>query len=265
MTIESGWTVMTGRWFTGAYDETGIDVRLVRLGSEPTVLGASVSALKAGAAGQTVTIFGANLPTTIAASDIGFGQGVKVNRVVSSRADAIAVELDVAPNAVIGPRDLAVGGAVRPSALVIYDKIDALRVVPQAGLARIGGVVAPKQFQQFEAVGISNGPDRKPGTADDLNVGAVEVKWSIEEYTATFADDDVRYVGAIGADGLFTPNIDGPNPNRSGNRDNVGDVWVVADLANPAAVGALQPLRGRAHLLVTVPIYIGWFESEGQR
>jgi quinohemoprotein amine dehydrogenase len=54
---------------------------------------------------------------------------------------------------------------------------------------------------------------------------------------------------------LFTPNVDGPNPKRSGNRNNVGDVWVVAELA-----GA-RPIRARAHLLVTVPVYMNWFSE----
>ena len=62
-------------------------------------------------------------------------------------------------------------------------------------MARVGGAVFPKQLQQFEAVGISNGPDGKPDTADDLNLGIVNVKWSLEEYTATFGDDDLQFVG----------------------------------------------------------------------
>src|SRR5205814_5062447 len=95
-----------------------------------------------------------------------------------------------APNAPLGARDLSVAGTVKPSALVVYDKIDGIKVLPQAGMARVGGNVFPKQLQQFEAVGINNGPDGKPDTADDLNLGLVNVKWSIEEYTATFGDDD---------------------------------------------------------------------------
>src|SRR5262245_36688540 len=199
LTVESDWKTMFGRWFTGAYDETGIDVRLTRLGGDPAVLGASVSALKSGTNRQSVTIFGANFPSAVVPDDVGLGQGVKVTRVVASRPDGINVEIDVAPNAPLGPRDLSVRGAIRPGALVIYDKVDALKVVPQAGLARVGGIAFPKQFQQFEAVGVSNGPDHKPGTADDITIGRVDVKWSLEEYAATFVDDDIRYVGNVDA------------------------------------------------------------------
>jgi quinohemoprotein amine dehydrogenase len=84
----------------------------------------------------------------------------------------------------------------------------------------------------------------------------------MEEYTAPFGDDDTQFVGALDGNGLFTPSLDGPNPKRSGNRNNVGDVWVVAELTPP---GASKPLRARAHLLVTVPVYMAWFESEGAK
>jgi len=128
-------------------------------------------------------------------------------------------------------------------------------------MARVGGAVFPKQLQQFEAVGVHNGPDGKLGTPDDFELGMVDVKWSVEEYTATFGDDDMQFVGAIDQKGLFTPAVDGPNPKRSGNRNNIGDVWVVAELAPTA--GSPKPLRARAHLLVTVPVYMAWFSPGG--
>jgi quinohemoprotein amine dehydrogenase len=266
MFVERDWREMSGRWFMGAYDEIGVDVKLARLSSDPTVFGTSLTALKTGTTGQSMKIYGANLASGIKAEDIGLGQGVKVTRVVSAKPDEVSVEVDVAANAPIGARDLAVAGAAKPSALVVYDKMDGIRVQPLSGMARVGGAVFPKMLQQFEVVGINNGPDGKPGTADDLNLGIIDgAKWSMEEYPATFSDDDTQFVGGINENGLFTPNLDGPNPKRSGNRDNVGDVWIVAELSQPAAGGAFTSLRARAHLLVTVPIYVAWFESEGGR
>ena len=41
------------------------------------------------------------------------------------------------------------------------------------------------------------------------------------------------YVGTLDDRGLFTPNVDGPNPNRRNNRNNYGDVWVVASYKPP--------------------------------
>jgi len=252
--VERDWKTMWGRWYTGDYDETGIDVRLVRLASDPMVFGTSIAALKTGSTGSSVKIFGANLPSDVKAEDIGAGIGVKVTRVASARPDEITIDVDVAGNAPIGARDLSVAGTVKPGAIVIYNRIDGVKVTPQSGMARVGGVVFPKQLQQFEAIGYNNGPDGKPDTADDLNLGAVPVKWSIEEYTATFADDDAQYVGTIDQTGLFTPNVDGPNPKRGGNRNNVGDVWAVATYTPPGKDA--KTLKARALLVVTVPLYV---------
>jgi quinohemoprotein amine dehydrogenase len=263
MLVERDWREMSGRWFTGAYDEIGIDVKLVRLSSDPVVFGTDLAALKTASTGRALKIYGANLPASVKPEDIGLGQGVKITRIVSARPDEISVEVDVASNAPIGPRDVSVAGTVKPTTLVVYDRIDGIKVVPQAGLARVGGVVFPKQLQQFEAVGVHNGPDGKAGTPDDIELGMVEVTWSVEEYTATFGDDDTQFVGTIDEKGLFTPNVDGPNAKRSGNRNNVGDVWVVAELAPTGTGAAAKPLRARAHLLVTVPVYMAWFNSEG--
>ena len=123
-------------------------------------------------------------------------------------------------------------------------------------MARVGGVVFPKMFSQFEVTGYAHGPDGKPDTNDDVVVGPVDARWAIEEYPATLGDDDIKFVGEIDPTrALFTPAQDGPNPARSGNRNNVGDVWVVAT-HRPAAGG--DPMRARAHPVVTVPLYMRW-------
>ncbi len=129
-------------------------------------------------------------------------------------------------------------------------------------MARIGGANFPKQYQQFEAVAYHNGPDGQPDTEDDLKLGIVDVTWSLEEYTATFGDEDKEFVGAIDAAGLFTPNIDGPNPNRKGSGNNIGDVWVVATYRPDSGK---EPIRARAHLVVTVPLYMKWDQPEVAR
>ena len=69
-----------------------------------------------------------------------------------------------------------------------------------------------------------------------------------------FGDDDLQFSGTIDARGRFTPAVDGPNPERSGNRNNIGDVWVVATW-QPPEKGA-RPMRARAQLIVTVPLYV---------
>jgi quinohemoprotein amine dehydrogenase len=259
--IERNGQEIKGRWFTGAHDETGIDITLRRVGTDPVVMGTDISAIRTSAAGQRVRIFGANLPSNAGPGDIDFGQGVKVVRVVSTAPDIVAVDVDVAADARPGPRDLSLGGSTKSAAVIVYGKIDGIKVVPRAGMARLGGAAMPARPEQFEARGTSNGPDGKPGTDDDLDLGPVDARWSLEEYTATFKDDDIQFVGELSQGGLFTPNIDGPNPKRSGNRNNIGDVWVVASYT-PAGDASAKPLRARAHLLVTVPIYMNWGPKE---
>ena len=87
---------------------------------------------------------------------------------------------------------------------------------------------------------------------DDLSLGRADVTWRLEEYAATFGDDDIDFVGQIRQDGTFVPAPDGANPARSGNRNNIGDVWVVATHRDPAG----EELTARAHLVVTIPLYM---------
>ena len=254
MFIEPGWQSMSGRWYKGGYDEFGMDVSFARVTGGVMVGGVSKRGLKSNLQGQDLTIFGANFPAQVQAGTIDFGPGVRVTSVVRSTPDSIALKVDVDSGAAIGPRDVFVAGASSRAAVAVYDKVSRLKVTPLAGLARTGGVAFPKQFQQFDAVAFSNGADNKQDTADDFEIGLVDATWSVEEYGVTYADDDVKFVGKIDAKGLFTPSVDGPNLLRSGNRNNIGDVWVAATW-QPPEKGA-RPMRARAQLIVTVPLYV---------
>jgi quinohemoprotein amine dehydrogenase len=234
-----------------------MEVTLTRVGADPAAAGLDVTSIATGTT-REVSLFGANLPAKPEASAIDFGRGVAVKRVVSAAADRVRVEVEIAKDAATGPRDVTVAGTVLPGAVVLYDKIDAIKVTPVAGMARVGGINFPKQLQQFEAIAYHNGADGKPDTADDLKLGPVTVTWSIEEFTTTFDDNDKDYVGKIDDTGLFTPNVDGPNPNRPRNANNVGDVWVIATYQTPDG----RKLRARAHLLVTVPLYMRYDQPE---
>lgn len=256
MAIERDWQSMTGRWFTGGYDELGIDVMLRRVSGQPMLTGVSRPALRAGATGAEVRVYGAGLPTNLGAAQIDFGPGISVTRVSASAADAVTLSLDVAPRAAVGPRDIVVGGAVRPAAIVVYDRIDYIKVTPEWSMARLGGVSFPKGYARFEAIGYHKGRDGRANTPDDVALGLVDARWSLEEYSAVLNDEDIKYVGAIdAATGVFTPNVEGPNPQRAGHANNIGDVWVVASYTPE---GAARPVRARAHLLVTVPLYMRW-------
>ena len=254
---------ITGRWFTGAYDERGIDVTLRRVGPEPMITGVYPPSVLVTAAETTLRLFGANLPDGLDAASIDLGAGLTVTGVSDQSSTGAALHVTVAPDARVGSRDLFMGRAALTEAVTVYDEIHRLEVTPATGLARVGGAAFPKQYERFEARAWHDGPDGEPGTKDDLDLGMLaDADWSMEEYAVTFDDDDTAFVGTLGQHGVFEPAVDGPNPERSGDRNNIGDVWVVATLTT-APDGAVldRPLRARAHLLVTVPIYLRRGES----
>ncbi len=262
-----------GRWFWGGYDEFGMDFTLRRAGSETTVLGLDRTALRTGVAGEPVRIYGDNFPDDLAAGDFDFGSGITVKRVVNKARNLVTVEVDVAQDAILGKRDVAVRRSVSTGAFAVFDKVDYLKVSPEAALARLGGATHPKGFQQFEAIGYNHGPDKKKNTHDDVNLGPVDVEWSLEEFLAVFGDDDKDFVGTLSPSGLFTPAAEGPNPKRKFQRNNYGDVWVVAtykpkegEVAQPVTgLGPAKdskPVTGRGHLVVTIPLYLRWDQPE---
>jgi quinohemoprotein amine dehydrogenase len=195
----------------------------------------------------------------VAAADLDFGPGITVRRVLSSSPTEVIAEVDVAANAASGKRDVALGHTVLANATAVYDSIDAVKVLPGTAVSRLGGGGSPrpKGYQQFEAIAYQRGPDNKPGTADDVELGPVDVTWSVEEFYQNFDDDDKEFVGSLGSKGLFTPSIDGPNPRRKFMADNHGNVWIVATTRDEKDKNG-KPLIGRSYLVVAPPLYIIW-------
>ena len=252
MFVERDLRTISGRWFTGAYDEQGPDVTLTRIGSDAIMTGVHPRAIERGQT-VSVTLFGANLPTeTGGAAEMDFGQGVSVTETENADNGSITLSLRVDQDAEMGVRDLYAFGVSLQDAIVIHDGVDWIQVTPETGMARVGGAVFPKGYQTFDAIGYDHGPDGNPNTDDDLELGRIEASWSLDEYAAIFGDDDIEFVGSMRQDGTFIPALDGPNPERTGNRNNVGDVWVVAT----HNLRDSDQLTARAHLIVTVPLYM---------
>jgi len=247
-----------GRWFWGAYDEFGIDVKLWRATGAPALVAVDRAGLKTGSQSQRVRILGDDLPARIETGDLDFGSGVTARRIVSHTAQEVVAEVDVASNAVLGRRDIAVGHTVLPNAVGIYDRIDYIKVLPRTNMSRLGGSQQhAKCYAQFEVMAYNRGADDKANTGDDFEVGPVDVTWSVEEFQESFGDDDKAFVGRLSETGLFTPALDGPNPERVQMRDNNGTVWVVATAKNEKD-GEGKPLTGKSYLVVSVPLYIIW-------
>lgn len=264
MFVARDWSQMEGRWFWGDYEEFGIDVSLRRVDAAPLVLGIDRNAIKAPATAVQLKLFGANLPTDLKTDDLDFGAGIKVNRIINATSDQATVEIDVAANAAVGKRDIAVRRSFASGAITIYDKIDYIKVMPDKALARLGGIRFPKGYQQFEAIAWNRGADNKPQTPDDLNLGIVDAEWAMEEFPSLYDDDDREYIGKLSPNGFFTPNIEGPNPKRKFERNNYGEVWVVASYKTADARDA-KPLTARSYFVVTVPLYVKWDQPEVAR
>ncbi len=220
-----------GRWFWGEYQEFGFDVKLSRASSEPTLISTASFALKAGGPAQ-LHIYGDNLPASVVLADLDLGAGVKATKIGLHTKTELVADVDIAKDAIPGKRDLGLGRSVLQNAFAIYDKVDYLKVTPETALARLGSDVHPKGYQQFEAIGFNNGADGKSHTADDVELGPVDVNWTVEEFMAVYGDDDKKFVGNLSETAFFTPASDGPNPERKFSRNNYGDVWVVATAKN---------------------------------
>ncbi len=261
MWIAPDQTNAQGRWYFGEYQEFGFDVKLARTSADPTLIGIDRASLKTGTQTNRVRLIGDNFPAQVVPADLDFGSGVTVRRVVSHTPSEIVAEVDVAGSAVSGKRDVSVRRSVLQSGIAIYDRIDYIKVTPETALAHLGSDVHPKGFQQFEAIGYQRGPDGKLRTADDVELGPVDVTWSVEEFLSVYGDDDKDFVGTLSPTGLFTPASDGPNPKRKFSRNNYGDVWVVAT-AKTEKNKEGKPLVGKSYLVVTVPTYIKWDQPE---
>jgi len=250
-----------GRWFWGAYDEFGFDVKMERAGDGPMLVTTDRTSLKTGTQNNAVKIYADHLPADIAPADLDFGAGVTVKRIASQTASEVVAEVDVASDAVSGKRDVVFRRSVLPAAIAVFDRIDYIKVVPQSTLARLGSETHPKGFQQFEAIAYQRGADDKNYTADDVELGAIDVTWKVEEFMAVYGDDDKDFVGTLNDSGFFTPASDGPNPKRKFMRNNYGDIWVVATSKNVKDKDG-NPFVGRSYLVVTVPLYIRWDQPE---
>jgi quinohemoprotein amine dehydrogenase len=256
-----------GRWMWGNYQEFGFEVKMFRAKPGTTVLGVDTPMLHTDAT-HTIQIFGDGFTNGLKSSDIDLGEGVTVQKISALSPTKLSVEVAVAKSAKPGRRDLSIDGTMLPSAIVVYDHIDFLKVIPDTALSRLGAGTHPKGYVQFEAIAYINGPDGLPNTADDIALGPVRAKWDMKEFYAIYGDDDVKFVGSLNSEtGLFTPNRDGPNPERRFSRNNYGDVWVEAevdkDLPPPKIAGEKQkPVTARSYLIVTVPQYLRYDQPE---
>jgi quinohemoprotein amine dehydrogenase len=235
-----------GRWFWGQYQELGFDVKIQKTSSDATLLGIDRPLLKTASKSNRVRLFGDHFPPQISQADLDFGPGVTVRNIVSHNASEIVTEVDVAMNAPSGRHDVAFRKSVITKALGIYDHVDYINITPDSAIAAFGEANRPRGYQMFEAIAYLNGADGKRHTEDDIELGPIDVNWSMKIfYESEGARTDPA--GTMSPTGLFTPNATSPKTNF--------DLWVVAQTRTEKDEDG-EPLVGKAYLVVTVPVYI---------
>jgi quinohemoprotein amine dehydrogenase len=130
MFVERDWQTIEGRWFTGGYDEIGIDVTLERVAAAPVVTGVYPTSLRVEQTAQ-IDIHGANLA---AVSGLDFGPGIEVVRTIATAANLVTAEVRAAADAAVGRRDLFLDQASLADAVIVYDDVGRIAVTPAAGL-----------------------------------------------------------------------------------------------------------------------------------
>ncbi len=252
--LDADGQTLRGRLFRGRFGEDGLDATLTRVAGGVQIAAAWPPAGRIGSTVSGLRILGAGFGED-AADSLDFGSGVRVAGVRRISDGELQADLEIGPEALLGYRDVSISGIRLVDGFAVHDGVDYIRVLPETALARVGGAVAPKQFVQFEVNGWHRGPDGERLTGDDLALGPVAVSWTTEEYYIRDEDADTRFVGNIDERGLFTPGLDGPNPERELDADNMGDVWVVAEHQDPASG---ETLRDRARLVVAPPVFLYW-------
>jgi quinohemoprotein amine dehydrogenase len=234
-----------GRWFWGQYEEFGFDVKMRRPSSDPIVLLVEPRSLKAGSSSNQIRLMGDRFPAQVTTADVFAGSAVTVRRIVSSTPSEIVAEVDVARDASPGSRDIAFRSSTLERAVAIYDRIDYVKVIPDSSLAAFSNETYHRGYQQFEAIGYQRGPDGRRHTADDLELGPVDVAWSMEVFYEVDQSRQDR-VGTLSGAGFFMPAAANPGVND--------DVWVIATAKNEKNADG-KPLVGKSYLVVTVPTY----------
>ena len=247
--------VFSGKWWTLVQDTNGYgNETFIRADQSDRVLSVSPEALKASDEVQILTIIGTNLPESLSPEDIGFSdESITVNSVDRMGPAKILCHVLVAKHAKTGTVGITINGVAADQKIKIYPRIDAIKIQPALGRARVScGAAYPPHGVQFVARGISYGADQKPDTADDLVLEPVDAKWRLEEQVTREQDDDLKYLKTTITNGLYTPvTTYGPIEERPMRKEGTGLIAVVAEYKAEERL-----LSARARLAVTVPDFI---------
>ena len=145
----------------------------------------------------TLTIDGVKLPE-VQAGDLKF-KGGNVKILEAKRVGEAIVAKVVYQGTGNAQASLEVN-KLNSIAVNLADRIDYIKITPELGRARVyGGVHFPAEGVQFEAIAYAAG---------DVALGAVAASFKLSEEVTRENDDDLAWVGAIGANGFYHPKGD---------------------------------------------------------
>jgi quinohemoprotein amine dehydrogenase len=245
----------SGKWYTVVQDSnTYGNEAFYKEGGAPRIIAVYPRAVRASGEPQSMTAIGVNLPARISAVDIGFSDAnVKVTKAEKQGDSKIVMEVVAASGASAGPISIEVEGVACDEPVIVFKKIDGIRIFPALGRARVScGAAYPPQGVQFVARAVDFGKDGKPETEDDLILEPVDAKWWLEEEVTRENDDDLKYLYTSIMNGLYTPiTTYAPIEQRFQRREGVGLIAVGASFEDGG-----KEFKGRSRLAVTEPDFV---------
>ncbi len=248
--MDSKTSTLSGSMFERAHFEEHSFISGVKQSDKKvTILGVYPKSVKAGT-NEVITISGNNLDGKIELSS-----ALKVNKILEQSPNKIVLDVTASSKYDSKLIDIKIGSSSFKDKLVVYKKLDGLKVFPSYAIARVGdgGGTIPKQHSIFEAYGYLAGKDGKMGTADDISIGKVDAKWSLAPFDERSKEDqDIKYIGTIDSySGRFIPSFAGPNPKRKFSTNNAGNVKVIATYKEKN-----ETFKADSHMIVTVQKWV---------
>lgn len=198
-----------------------------------------------------IKVYGMNL-TKVTPETLTVPEGAIVKSFVAESDDQAVLTVEVSEKLLPGHYEIKIENGTVHDSLTVYQAVDYLKIDPPYGVARVGDRgPMQKVSTQFTAYAYSNGKDGKKDTEDDLKLMPVKAQWTLKGYPDEENTDEIKFIGSIDENGLFTPLAEGMNEERDFTQENVGAVTVHIK----AEVDG-KTYEATSHHISTVPDYV---------
>jgi len=227
---------MVGRWYDAEHYDVGGEFKAVRRdGAEGQVMTQSSDFMRLGSR-KEITLYGLGLTGKISS-----GKGLSF-KVVAQNDTSVTLALSADESLDPGRYRVTVGQV--SADIILYDRIDKVKIYPAWTIARLGGGKTAPVTAQFEAIAYMK--DKNGG--DDIKIGIMAAQWQALPFNEDAAEmKDADFSGHINQQGTFMPASAGPNPHRKYSTDNAGNLSIVGRIKDGD-----RDVTGKAQLIVTV-------------